>query len=52
MTDSEQRYDEDVLIKQLGYNPTSDLPDHEWEAMKKRNELSKTLEENANDTST
>ena len=36
--------EEESLVKTLGYNPTSYIADHEWEAQLKRNKLSLEME--------
>ena len=36
---------EEHLIETLGYNPADDLPDHEWEAMLRREQLARQIEE-------
>lgn len=38
--DEEQQLKEQQALEVAGYNVASELPDHEWEAMLKRNEMS------------
>lgn len=39
---------EEHAIKELGFNPSSTVSDHEWEAMQKRNQLSLDMEKISN----